>query len=72
MAENILRVAIYARKSKETEKGDSVDNQVTMCKEYIKLHIGSNVDITVYEDEGYSGKNLNRPEFQKMMAIQQI
>jgi hypothetical protein len=28
-------VAIYSRKSKFTGKGDSIENQVEMCKEYI-------------------------------------
>lgn len=32
------RVAIYSRKSKFTGKGDSIENQIEMCKEYIDQH----------------------------------
>lgn len=64
-----MRIAIYSRKSKWTGRGESIENQVTMCREYI-LHTIENAekaDIFVYEDEGFSGKNTKRPEFQKMM-----
>lgn len=67
--ENNLRFAIYSRKSKFTEQGDSVENQIEMCKDYIsKNFIGiSDNNIYVYEDDGFSGKSLKRPQFQKMM-----
>ncbi len=29
-----MKVAIYSRKSKFTGKGDSVENQVQLCKDY--------------------------------------
>ncbi len=63
------KIAIYSRKSKFTGKGESIENQIELCKVYIK---GKNPDIKdedilVYEDEGYSGKNTNRPQFQLMM-----
>ena len=32
-------VAIYSRKSKFTGKGDSVENQVQICKDYISSFI---------------------------------
>lgn len=61
---------IYSRKSKYTGKGESIENQVEMCKEYLYSRI-KNInenDIIVYEDEGFSAKNLERPMFKKMMA----
>lgn len=62
------RVAIYSRKSKFTEKGDSVKNQIQLCKEYIKIHLNSdNTSITVFEDEGFSGASINRPQFQLLL-----
>ncbi len=69
MRENEDVIAIYSRKSKFTGKGESIDNQVELCKEYIRMHYGDDaVDkIVVYEDEGFSGGNLNRPDFKKMM-----
>lgn len=62
-----MNVAIYSRKSKFSEKGESVENQVQMCKEYLKLNFNNIEDVKVYEDEGFSGKDVNRPEFKKMM-----
>lgn len=63
------RAAIYSRKSKFTGKGESVENQVEMCRQYINLHL-EDVDkdnIVVYEDEGFSGGNTARPQFQAMV-----
>ncbi|MCT4606809.1 MAG: recombinase family protein [Marinisporobacter sp.] len=60
-----MKAAIYSRKSKFTGKGDSVENQVQMCKEYAKMH--GITDYIIYEDEGFSGGTTNRPMFQKML-----
>lgn len=62
-------IAIYSRKSKFTGKGESIGNQVELCKEYIQSLYGEKElkNIEVYEDEGFSGGNLNRPSFKKMM-----
>lgn len=64
-----MRIAIYSRKSKWTGRGESVENQVTMCREYIMQTIegADRAEIIVYEDEGFSGKNTKRPQFQNMM-----
>ena len=69
MRKNEDIIAIYSRKSKFTGKGESIGNQVELCKEYIRVHYGdAAVDkVVVYEDEGFSGGNLNRPDFKKMM-----
>ena len=68
-----MRIAIYSRKSKWTGKGESVENQITMCREYIAMFLeGSDkAQIIEYEDEGFSGKNTRRPMFQKMMRDMQ-
>lgn len=58
--------AIYSRKSKWTGKGESIENQITLCREYLQRN-QPHTDIVVYEDEGYSGGNLIRPQFSKMM-----
>lgn len=62
-------IFIYSRKSKWTGRGESVENQIAMCRDYIQRHIdgAGEADIIEYEDEGYSGKNTNRPRFQEMM-----
>ncbi|MBU3193780.1 recombinase family protein [Clostridium algidicarnis] len=59
--------AIYSRKSKFTGKGDSVENQVQMCKEYGEKILGI-TEFVIYEDEGFSGSNTNRPKFIELMA----
>lgn len=63
-----MKFAIYSRKSRWTNKGDSVENQIQMCKDYLDINF-TDIDksIYIYEDEGFSGKNLNRPKFQEMM-----
>ena len=62
-------IAIYSRKSKFTEKGESIANQVELCREYIQAHFDENTakNAVVFEDEGFSGGNTNRPAFKKMM-----
>jgi len=63
------KYAIYSRKSKFTGKGDSIENQIELCKRKI-LNSDLNAtesDILIFEDEGFSGKNTNRPQFQAMM-----
>lgn len=57
---------IYCRKSVLTDKGESVENQLKMCREYIRNRFGDSNKIIIYEDEGYSGKNTARPMFRKM------
>ncbi|MBZ9684962.1 recombinase family protein [Clostridium estertheticum] len=57
--------AIYTRKSKFTGKGESIGQQITACKEYLKrLDIDEHL---IYEDEGYSGKSTDRPMYKKMI-----
>lgn len=61
-----MKVAIYSRKSRVTGKGESIKNQVEMCKEYIEKHFDVD-EFIVYEDEGYSGGNSDRPKYKKML-----
>ncbi|AKN32632.1 serine recombinase [Clostridium carboxidivorans P7] len=58
--------AIYSRKSVFTGKGESIENQVQMCKEYGEKNLGIK-DFIIYEDEGFSGGNINRPNFQELL-----
>lgn len=64
-----LHFAIYSRKSIYTGKGESVENQIEMCRQYIFSKFGTiaDTDIIIYEDEGFSAKNTDRPKFQKML-----
>ena len=69
MANQAQTIALYSRKSRFTGKGESIGNQVELCKEYVRLHFGEQAaeQLVIYEDEGFSGGNLNRPAFQRMM-----
>lgn len=69
MKQNADCYAVYSRKSKFTGKGESIENQIELCREYISRVFGEDDEkkIAVYEDEGYSGKNTARPAFKKMM-----
>lgn len=62
-----MKIAIYSRKSKFTGTGESVENQIQLCKEYAERHFGSIEEYFIYEDEGYSGGNIDRPQFQRML-----
>ena len=63
------KYAIYSRKSKFTGKGESIENQIELCRQHIQLHHDhvTEEDILIFEDEGFSGGNVNRPQFQAMM-----
>ena len=63
-------IAIYSRKSKQTGRGESIGNQVELCRQYIRASFGDRAaeEARVYEDEGFSGGTLVRPQFQQMMT----
>ena len=63
MEDKKRKKAIYARKSKYTGKGESIDNQIYTCKHYLKTYFDINItdnDIIIYKDEGYTGANGGR------------
>jgi site-specific DNA recombinase len=64
----LKNIAIYSRKSRETDKGESISTQIQLCKEYF---LRDNIDckFETFQDEGFSGGNTNRPEFQRMMLL---
>lgn len=62
-----MNIAIYSRKSVMTEKGDSIGNQIDLCKKYCENYIDKDKKYIIYEDEGFSGKNINRPKFKELI-----
>lgn len=65
------KFAVYTRKSRFTGKGESIDHQKNQCLNKI-LEVHSDIsenDIIYFEDEGFSGKNIKRPGFQKMKKM---
>lgn len=65
-----MRIAIYPRKSVYRDNSDSVQVQIKMCKDYANLVFsGQELEFFIYDkDEGFSGKNTNRPSFQALMS----
>lgn len=65
---NSLRVAIYIRVSTHWQiDKDSLPLQRSDLINYCKVILGTE-NYVVFEDAGYSAKNFERPDFQKMMA----
>ena len=60
-------IAIYPRKSRFTGKGESVQTQIELCRQYCDAHFVSPSYLIYDEDEGYSGGNVRRPAFQRML-----
>ena len=58
-----MNFAIYARKSVYSDKSDSVKNQISMCRDYIKLKYNEEGNISEYYDEGLTGANTNINNF---------
>lgn len=63
-----MNIAIYTRKSVYIENSESIQTQIEICKNYFR---GQN-EFEIFEDEGYSGGNTNRPAFQKLMNLCRI
>ena len=62
-----IRTGIYVRVSTDDQRdnGYSIDSQLRMIKEYCEKN---NYDIIdVYDDGGYSGKDLMRPAMQRLL-----
>ena len=62
-----MRCGVYVRVSTDDQKdnGYSIDSQLRMIKEYCEK---KNYDIIdVYNNAGHSGKNLMRPEMQRLL-----
>lgn len=66
-----MEFAIYSRKSKQTEKGASIQYQIDCCKEYVINHFGKEHNIHIFAEEGLSAKNRERPQFQNMILLAQ-
>ena len=63
-----MRCGVYVRVSTDDQrdKGYSIDSQLRMIKEYCEKNDYSIVD--VYNDAGHSGKDLMRPEMQRLLT----
>ena len=59
---NIREDYIYARQSVDRKDSISIESQIDFCK--YELKGGS---CKIFKDKGYSGKNTDRPEFQRLL-----
>lgn len=63
----MLKIAAYGRKSIFSDKSDSTDVQYKLAEEYCKSHYTDYV-LSRYEDEGYTGANTDRPDYNRLIA----
>ena len=62
------KIAIYTRKSKFPGKGESIENQIKKCQDFIQFKFDVDpANAEIFIDEGFSGKNENRPRYQEMI-----
>lgn len=69
-ANNLWRAGLYVRLSREDgdkEESDSISNQRSLLQAFINLE--NDIELhDIYIDDGYSGTNFDRPDFQRMMT----
>lgn len=65
----MLTIGIYPRKSVYQDNSDSVQVQIQLCQDYAGIiYKDDEFEFKIYDkDEGFSGKNTNRPSFRQMM-----
>ena len=61
-----MAIAIYARQSIDKKDSLSIETQIQDCKNLIERE-DKNANVVVFKDRGYSGKNTDRPELQKLL-----
>ncbi len=61
------QIAIYARQSIDKKDSLSIETQIEHCENNINSK-SNELPIEVYADKGYSGKNTQRPEFQRLLS----
>ncbi|GAA0735503.1 recombinase family protein [Clostridium oceanicum] len=63
-------IAIYTRKSLFTGKGDSIGAQIDTCKRFIDYKFNNKeYELKIFQDEGWSGKTTDRPQFIELMKL---
>lgn len=65
----VLKTGIYARQSIEKQDSVSIEAQIEKCELLCKFN---NWEYSTYSDVGYSGSNIDRPDFERLLRdIQQ-
>lgn len=68
MSNQVKKTALYCRLSKDDEKAGescSIETQKTLLMQYAREN--NLLPVEFYADDGYSGLNFERPDFQRMM-----
>jgi len=65
--ETAIYVRLSVENSKKNDEGESIEGQVEICREYIEDHAYLHHAGT-YIDNGWTGVNTNRPEFQRLLG----
>jgi len=63
--------AIYVRVSSDLQaqsQEGSITSQQQRCQEYLRFKYGIELPILVYREEGKSGKDTNRPQYQRLVS----
>lgn len=68
------QIAIYLRLSKEDEFVKDESNSITNQRAFIRGFINKNkelrkMSVVEFVDDGYSGKNMDRPDMQRMLEM---
>lgn len=65
-----MYAAIYCRKSVSTQRGESMQSQLEICRGYLSAHRSTKIaaDAWVYQDEGFSGAAMHRPAMQRLLG----
>lgn len=56
-------IGIYGRQSIDKKDSISIETQIELCRK----EVPDGEPVQIYTDKGFSGKNTNRPEFQRLM-----
>ncbi len=62
----VYKTAIYARLSREGQQKETIETQIEEVRKYIQSRCVFEL-VDVYADDGYSGTNFQRPEFERLM-----
>lgn len=54
-------IGIYARQSVDKKDSLSIEGQIELCRKYV------DDEVLIFKDKGYSGRNINRPAFKKLL-----
>ncbi|MDL2248688.1 recombinase family protein [Tyzzerella sp. OttesenSCG-928-J15] len=66
----LYKTAIYARLSVEDTRADSnsIESQIRLCESFVNSKTNMKL-VKIFDDNGFTGMNFNRPSFIKLMEM---